>query len=143
MKTKSLCSQNCGNLFWCRDTKEPKLNQKRPNVLLSKIKITMPQFCKKEKQLGECGISRGAIKEFWCFEKTFFVDIKCRKCTNKSSLPKFICWYIHFLLEVMSTNKCDNYVPQWWVELDDGLSWLFTTSADSVLSDKWKLRKWE
>ena len=21
----------------------------------------------------------------------------------------------------------DNYVPQWWIELDDGLSWLFTT----------------
>ena len=23
-------------------------------------------------------------------------------------------------------NKCDNYVPQWWVEFDDDLSWLFT-----------------
>ena len=40
-------------------------------------------------------------------------------------------------------HYCDNYVPQWWVELDDGLSWLFTTSADSVLSDKWKLRECE
>ena len=23
-------------------------------------------------------------------------------------------------------NYCDNYVPQWWVEFDDELSWLFT-----------------
>ena len=23
-------------------------------------------------------------------------------------------------------NNCDNYVPQWWVEFDDELSWLFT-----------------
>ena len=25
-----------------------------------------------------------------------------------------------------SSLFCDNYVPQWWVELDDELSWLFT-----------------
>ena len=23
-------------------------------------------------------------------------------------------------------NKCDNYLPQWWVEFDDESSWLFT-----------------
>ena len=34
---------------------------------------------------------------------------------------------------------CDNYVPQWLVELDDELSWLFTNR----LHDKWKLREWE
>ena len=27
---------------------------------------------------------------------------------------------------VSSIDKCDNYVPQWWVELDDELSWLLT-----------------
>ena len=25
-----------------------------------------------------------------------------------------------------SATLCDNYVPQWWVEFDDELSWLFT-----------------
>ena len=25
-----------------------------------------------------------------------------------------------------SGKKCDNYVPQWWVEFNDELSWLFT-----------------
>ena len=25
-------------------------------------------------------------------------------------------------------NKCDNYVPQWWVEFDDALNWLFANT---------------
>ena len=29
---------------------------------------------------------------------------------------------------VKFAHLCDNYVPQWWVELDDELSWLFTKS---------------
>ena len=28
--------------------------------------------------------------------------------------------------------KCVNYLPQWWVELDDELSWLFTNSCSAT-----------
>ena len=40
-------------------------------------------------------------------------------------------------------EKCDNYVPQWWVEFDDELSWLFTNRLSANRPDKWKLREWE
>ena len=32
----------------------------------------------------------------------------------------------HLLDFSKSSNLCNNYVPQWWVEFDDELSWLFT-----------------
>ena len=30
------------------------------------------------------------------------------------------------VLKKAKKPQCDNYVPQWWVELDDEFSWLFT-----------------
>ena len=33
---------------------------------------------------------------------------------------------------VSSIDKCDNYVPQWWVELDDELSWLLTNRLSTT-----------
>ena len=30
------------------------------------------------------------------------------------------------------SDLCDNYVPQWWVEFDDELSWLFTNRCKDV-----------
>ena len=36
---------------------------------------------------------------------------------------------------------CDNYVPQWWVEFDDELSWLFTNKIQSFLSCLQKIAK--
>ena len=38
----------------------------------------------------------GAIQEFWHFEVTSLLDIGLRKSTNKSILPKYIC-FAHFL----------------------------------------------
>ena len=35
-------------------------------------------------------------------------------------------------------GKCDNYVPQWWVEFDSELIWLFTK-----IQDTWNLKEWE
>ena len=34
-----------------------------------------------------------------------------------------------WIIDIISTTtqvECDNYVPQWWVEFDDELSWLIT-----------------
>ena len=31
-----------------------------------------------------------------------------------------------------SRHICDNYVPQWWVELEDELSWLFTNRISTT-----------
>ena len=46
---------------------------------------------------------------------------------RKSIFPK-ACLLVTNALDGthLSTNNCYNYVPQWWVEFDDELSWLFT-----------------
>ena len=39
---------------------------------------------------------------------------------------------------------CDNYVPQWWVEFDDDLSWLFTNRFSATRYMKVKVQLfWE
>ena len=54
---------------------------------------------------------------------------------------KELRWYNVFLPTFVWFSKvqCDNYVPQWWVEFGNELSWLFTNRFRAT----WKLREWE
>ena len=58
---------------------------------------------------------------WWCHKesmsKTTFADQNMKKIQKKKSSST---------LSTISFIFCDNYMPLWWDELDDELSWLFT-----------------
>ena len=51
----------------------------------------------------------------------------------------FVCLFFKFSPKRHQNGvNCDNYVPQWWVELDDELSWLFTNRLSASRQTKVK-----
>ena len=55
---------------------------------------------------------------------------------NKLFVGVFFSWQTYSCREKQNCcwcfTSCDNYVPQWWVELDDELSWLFTNRLSAT-----------
>ena len=57
----------------------------------------------------------------WIFDK--YSSLRYNHCIGQISR---YCRLLDCLCQVEVKVLCDNYVPQWWVEFDDELSWLFT-----------------
>ena len=57
-------------------------------------------------------ITYGRLPQTWKLRRRYF-------------MTPYIMWNVKCQFST-SWNHCDNYVPQWWVEFDDELSWLFT-----------------
>ena len=81
---------------------------------------------------------QGQLKQFWIFLIRSFCIILGTKKYEATVALQFhpsnlkMNWEIILdpmevsLISLLTCIKCDNYVPQWWVELDHELSWLFT-----------------
>ena len=62
---------------------------------------------------------------------------------NRQLLFPMVLQFLWFLQEAGSVPEiyCGNYAPQWWVELNDKLSWLFTKKIQSFLPYLQKIAK--
>ena len=117
------------------------INTGQSNVKLLTSKIWKHQFQRKSHLLYCYSILQNGIKkqmtseffkkwgEFWLewMSPTFLSRIHGWSIENLLLLSHFVsCWYFCCKNIVCNLNICDNYVLQWWVEIDDELSCLFT-----------------
>ena len=66
--------------------------------------------------------------------KVFFTKItkESHFLLNINPIPIWRFFHYRFLDSSILRNHCDNYMPQWWVEFDDELSWLFTNRLSAT-----------